>query len=113
MARFGFVGQSYSSQSVSADAQRTMNFYPEIIESGAGKSSAVLYPTPGLISLYALGTDPIRGLYTVNSRTFCVQGQNLFELLANNTSVNRGNVGTDGLPVSMVGGPEQLLVSRA
>jgi len=49
MVRFpGFIGPSYSSQSLSADCQTTMNWIPELIESGKGKSVAALYPTPGL-----------------------------------------------------------------
>lgn len=113
MARFGFCGPSYSSQSLNVDAQRTVNWYPELVESQQGKGAIALYPTPGLILLYNLGTDPVRGLYTVNGRSFAVAGTFLFELLANGTSVNRGNVGTDGLPVSIVGGPGQILVSSA
>ena len=46
--RFGIVGPSYTSQSVNADAQQTMNWYPEQVESGAGNAPIVLYPTPGL-----------------------------------------------------------------
>lgn len=44
----GFVGGSYTSQSPNADAQRTMNWYLEKIESGEGKFRQALYPTPGL-----------------------------------------------------------------
>lgn len=113
MARFGFIGPSYASQSPNADAERTMNFYTEVIESQQGKSAMALYPTPGLILAYALGTDPIRGQYSVNGRTFAVAGTFLYELMANGSFNNRGNVGTDGMPISMVGGPNQLLVSSA
>ena len=42
------AGGSYTSQSVNADAQKTVNLYVERIESGDGVSDAVLYPTPGL-----------------------------------------------------------------
>lgn len=45
--RFGLVGPSYTSQSLNADAQLTMNLYPEVDESGAGNAPIVLYPTPG------------------------------------------------------------------
>lgn len=55
MARFGFVGPSYSSQSLNADAQKTLNWYVEQIESGQGKSAMAMYPTPGLALFCALG----------------------------------------------------------
>ena len=61
MARIGLIGPSYSSQSVIADCQRTMNWYPESIESGQGKSQLALYPTPGLALFCALPAGPVRG----------------------------------------------------
>lgn len=48
MAKFGFVGPTYASKSLNADAQRCINWYVEAIESGAGKGPAALYPTPGI-----------------------------------------------------------------
>jgi len=48
MPKFPLIGPSYTSQSVNADCQTTMNLYPEQIESGAGNNQIVLYPTPGL-----------------------------------------------------------------
>jgi hypothetical protein len=55
MSRFGIVGPSYSSQSLNADAQRTLNWYVEQIESGRGKNALALYPTPGLAAFCTLG----------------------------------------------------------
>ena len=48
MTRIKLPGPSYTSQSVNADAQRTVNLYPEKIESGDGNTDIALYPTPGL-----------------------------------------------------------------
>jgi len=50
MAQIPLVGPTYQSKSVAAECQRTINWYPEAIESQMGKSgaAAVLYPTPGL-----------------------------------------------------------------
>jgi hypothetical protein len=47
MPRFGFVGPSYTSQSLNADAQETINWYIEHVESGNGNAPMVLYPSPG------------------------------------------------------------------
>lgn len=49
------VGPSYSSQSVNADAETCINWYPEQIESGAGNSPLALYPSPGTAVFANLG----------------------------------------------------------
>lgn len=58
MPRFGLVGPSYTDQSVNADAQMTMNLYPEVIESGAGNAPIILLPTPGLQSFATITPHP-------------------------------------------------------
>lgn len=125
MARFGFVGPSYASQSLNADAQICRNWYPELDESGEGKSRIILLPTPGL-SIFAqdVNNKPVRGEFTVGGnggRSFYVIGQKLWEVLANGTLSNpvTGGVNTlanDGTRVSMcsgqsVGGLALLIVS--
>lgn len=54
MPKFPLIGPSYTSQSVNADCQTTMNLYPEVIESGAGNNQIVLYPAPGTKSFVDL-----------------------------------------------------------
>jgi len=54
MPKFPLIGPSYTSQSLNADCQSTINLYPESIESGAGNNDIVLYPTPGLKSFVDL-----------------------------------------------------------
>lgn len=61
MARFGFVGPSYTPYSISADSQRTANLYPERVESEQGKNRFVLYGTPGLLNFAALVNVAIAG----------------------------------------------------
>ena len=75
MPRFGLCGPSYASQSLNADAQITMNLYPEIDESGAGNAPIMLYPTPGLKARYILNNPPVRGSLTITGRTLVVSGQ--------------------------------------
>src|SRR5258708_18162862 len=84
MPRFGLVGPAYRSASVSADAQMCMNLYMENVESGVGKSQAVLYRTPGLLALYALGNAGLRGnrLITAQGRTFAALVSQFIELLS-------------------------------
>ena len=47
MPRFGMVGEDYQPDSIASDLQRTVNFYPERVESGQGKNNYVLRGTPG------------------------------------------------------------------
>ncbi len=59
------MGPSYTLQSVSADAQMTMNFYVEQDESGGGNSPLQLNPTPGLKLFAALG-NPYDVFFNLN-----------------------------------------------
>jgi hypothetical protein len=122
MGRFGFVGPSYRSQSVLADCQTCMNWYPEAIESGMGRSAMALYPTPGLNLLYQIGAAGMRGFCPpLQGRSFCVQGTSFVELLPPNAVPNFKNWSTvlglpipsDGNPVSMAGGGHQVLFASA
>lgn len=54
MPKWPLIGASYTSQSVNADCQSTINLYPEQIESGAGNNQIVLYPAPGTKSFVDL-----------------------------------------------------------
>lgn len=49
----GLVGQSYHLRNVDYDCQRTINWYPEVNETGLGKNaeSSQLVPTPGLFKV--------------------------------------------------------------
>ena len=54
MPRFGLVGPSYEQQSPNLDAQKTVNWYVEQDESGAGNAPIALMPTPGIQSFIDL-----------------------------------------------------------
>ncbi|KKL08127.1 hypothetical protein LCGC14_2579000, partial [marine sediment metagenome] len=105
------LGGSYSSQSPNSSYDSTMNWYSESVETGAGKSKLVLYPTPGLSLFVALTGASVRGIFSINNRTFAVAGTGLSEILGNGTSVSRGTVADNGLPVSMAASPTQLLIA--
>jgi hypothetical protein len=107
----GFCGPTYSSQSVIADGERCVNWYPEVIESAGGKNRVVLYPSPGLSNFVTLPDSPVRGLFTQNGRVLAVAGQTFNEIFQNQSSTNYGAVISDGLPVSFAGGDTQVLVA--
>jgi len=110
--RFGFVGGSYTLQSVNADAQMAMNWYAETDESGKGKAPIVFNPTPGT-SLFATLGGTTRGGFEINDRCFVVGGAVLYEMASNGALTNRGTVGDDGAPVSMCASDIHLLVASA
>ena len=80
----GFVGPSYTLDSVNVDCQRCVNLYPEIIESGTGKDAQNIYlkHTPGLELLLTVGAGPIRCVHTDSAgHIFVVSGNQVFQLL--------------------------------
>lgn len=79
-----FVGQSYHMKDWAVDCQRTLNLYPQIVESGNAPQVSALMPTPGLVSKYQL-TGAIRGLYPTNIGILAVAGNKLY-LLDENVS---------------------------
>lgn len=108
----GFVGPSYTSESKIATYDRTVNWYPELIESGTGNTGAryVLYPTPGFFTQVTLGDSPGRGaipnVYSVTGpssssiATFVVAGSSLYEYPSTLRASGLSN--DTGAPVYMV-----------
>lgn len=127
--RFGFVGPAYASQSPLADAEALINWYPEQMESPNSRTQWALYPTPGL-AVYVTNSNAavfpnVRGLYTINNRTFAVSGTHLVEITSGPGAIDYGgsstahnNIVDDGNPATMVAGgtvggtyPSQLLIA--
>lgn len=77
MPRFGFVGPSYTPWSTAAESQRTVNLYPEKIESNAGKNAYALFGTPGITPITTtaiLAVTAGGGGYTLNDVLTVVGG---------------------------------------
>ena len=112
MGRFGLISGSYRSQSLTADAQMTMGFYPEAIESENGKAAMALYPCPGE-SLFCTipGGGPSRAELEINGRAFVISGPNFCEVFANQTFNVINQVANDNQNASMVASPQQLLIA--
>src|SRR6202161_458832 len=112
MARFGMIGPSYASQSLTADCQITKNWYPEAIESSMGKAAMALYPTPGTsFFTFFLSGGPIRAQLEINGRAFAITGNYFVEIFANGTFAGIAPVTDDNLPASMVASPQQILIA--
>lgn len=100
----GFIGPSYTSQSVNVDCQRCMNLYPEIDALGTGKEGEVasLVSTPGLTSLVTLPTSPVRGVWTTSTgKLYAVGGQYLYSISSAWVATQLGALNTSSGFVSM------------
>lgn len=82
------VGASYTSRSVVAAAQQTMNLYPEKLEEPESAPS-VLYGRPGLKLFATLSPTKIRGMWSGGGRLFVVHGNTLSEVHEDGTVTAR------------------------
>jgi hypothetical protein len=111
----GFLGGSNTNRTVNVDAERTVNFYPEIVTTGTPKSKIVLHGTPGHTPFVICGTGPIRAVWSEDGRMFAISGNRLFEIFQSQTVLNRGPVNNDGLMASIssngIGGHQLFITS--
>lgn len=108
-----FVGPAYEARSLTLNAQRCVNLYPELDESPKGKSVAALYGTPGLITRQTFpGRGGVRGMHRTSKggRPFVVQGDMLYELTSLSTREERGMIGGHSTLVSMDDNGLQLMI---
>lgn len=98
----GFCGGSYTSQSLLADAEMTMNWYPEQIESPYGKARMVMYPTPGFSNFATTSTLGGRAMATMNGRTFAIMGGSFGEVFSTQSFTPYGSVNQDSNPGQIV-----------
>src|SRR5580765_5889945 len=113
---FGLVGASYQSEALGADAQETINLYPEAVESGTGRAKFVLLGTPGITRLVTLPKSPCRGIFAGDGRFYVVAGNSLYEVFEDGTYTDRSALAdgdiitTDGNPVDFAVNFNQLLI---
>ena len=78
----GFCGPSSTSRSLNVNAERTINLYPEIADSGTPKVKTWLVGTPGLkgfVNFTVRQGGPVRALWSMNGRAFAVIGNGFYE----------------------------------
>lgn len=85
------VGQSYHLTDWAVDCQRTLNLYPQVVESGNAPQVAALMPTPGLVERFSL-SGRVRGMYAVSNRLFVVAGEHLYLINLNNNVRSLGQI---------------------
>lgn len=110
----GFVGPSYTLDSVNIDAQRCINLYPQINEVGFGKEGEVasLMASPGLL----LKASPAaaaanRGNYTATTGTlFTISGNKIYSADSSFNLTERGTLSTNSGQCSMADNGLTLLI---
>ena len=115
MARFpGFIGPSYTLNSVNAECQRSVNLYLEADELGTAAQGdpGLLRLAPGLKVQDTLGTSPIRGIYTAATGVvYIVAGSKVYKkasLTASPTEI--GTLLSKSGPVDMSDNVSQLCI---
>jgi len=91
MARWdGFCGPTYAAISTAIDAEDCINLYPELVESGQGKSRYALIGVPGLSTWKTCGSGPIRAMVSYQTGsgeyTDLVSGDTVYRIAPNGTA---------------------------
>lgn len=91
------------SRSLNLDAQRTINFYPVLGESGTAKAVRALFGTPGKRLLATLaGTGGSRGVYRpTRGDSIAVRGSSVFRVASDWTATFVGTIDLSESPVSI------------
>lgn len=100
---FPFVGGAYLSRSLNLDAQRCVNLFPVLGESGTAKTVHALFGTPGLRRLATLpGLGGLRALYvpTVGD-AIAVRGADVYRITPDWTARHIGSIDGASTPVSI------------
>lgn len=111
-----FIGPNYEAQSWQADAEATINFYVERMESPGAKSKMILCPTPGVERFTTTPTPQVGGkcLFTDHTgRVFGITGERLYEYFFDGSYTERGTVAIDQNPAYIVSngdGGDQLCI---
>jgi hypothetical protein len=90
-----FQGGSYTADSPNWAADRTLNLFTEVGESGSTKSPMRLRGSPGLAVFATLPTSPVRGIFVNEYLLFAVGGSRLYSISQAGAWTDLGDVGDD------------------
>lgn len=105
MPTFQFVGQ-YQGRSSNVGALRYVNLFPHATQD----NRVVLFGTPGLSQLAALGPLPIRGQLVMGDYLYVVSFQTLYQIDSTMTATAVGTLSTNVGNVSMAHNGQQLMI---
>jgi hypothetical protein len=103
------LGSAYVARSVNAADSRMINLFPEVIPEG-GHTPAFLNRAPGLKLEVAVGTGPVRGLWTFGGYAYVASGNTLYKLDSTYNITTIGTLANDG-PVSMADDGTHLFIA--
>lgn len=107
--KIDLVGQTYDQRSLPFNAQRCINLFPVVDQTG--KEVTALYGTPGLIEFATAGNGAMRGAFrSANGRAFFVSGKGLYEVTSAGVTTLLGSLNTISGHVSMCEGTTQLAI---
>lgn len=104
------LGSTYVTRSINAANARMVNLFPEIVPEG-GKEPAFLNRAPGLKLKVAVGSGPIRGLWSYGNNMYVVSGNTLYKVTSDYIVTSLGTVSGTSEPVSMADNGNQLFVA--
>lgn len=109
----GFIGPTYALAHLSAGAQRLVNLYPEVHETGPRKGNVARFVgTPGTRLRATLGLGPIRGIHRASTgQVFVVSGSSVYEVFSHFTAAQRsGSLDTATGRVTMADDGVRMLI---
>ena len=107
--RFNLIGGEATSESINVDAGHTLNWYPELVESGTGATKVAMFPTPGLTTFATMTGSAVRGALAFNGRLFAV-ATNFNEIASDGTVTPYSFLPVDANPVTMAANNVQQLL---
>lgn len=116
MPRLDIAGGAYEHDSLNISAQRCVNLYLNVDNTGTALGGKQLLSTPGLKEMVDLSASSCRGMIEVNGRLFVVADSTLYELFYTTatdsmTSTNRGAIGTSEGSVSLETNGTEILIA--
>lgn len=96
-----FIGASYQSQAVTADAERTINWYVELLESPGATVRSALYPTPGVTEIGSVNAGPGRAHFEEDGQEWAVEGAGFYEIDKDGDLTLLGAVAIDENPATI------------
>lgn len=107
--KIGLVGATYEQRSLPWDAQRSINLFPVLDQTG--KEVAAMYSVPGKELFATAGIGSVRGCFAAtNGRAFAVSGANLYEVLSNGTTTSLGALETSSGNITIAENGTQLAI---
>lgn len=102
-----FLGPSAYARSPNAQADRSVNIYPEMTPQG--RDVAVFYGTPGMLEWVDL-TGRVRGLHVAGAYLYAVAGANIVKVSSGGTETVLGTLSTSSGAVQMADNGAELLI---